>query len=131
MKTLKIILLDTNKYDVEDLLKSPYLTKENLKAMNKIGHLLTRKEKTGSLILKNKYVKDYYVRKDGKPVSDSTYFSVSHSFGVVVIVFCKHIEDNAAEHVLVRLGVEPELAHHGKGVFVGMAHVAVQVCQGR
>ena len=86
MKTLKIILLDTNKYDVEDLLKSPYLTKENLRAMNKIGHLLTRKEKTGSLILKNKYVKDYYIRKDGKPVSDSTYFSVSHSFGVVVIV---------------------------------------------
>ena len=86
MKKLTVHILDTNEMSIEDLMKSPYLTSANIKQMNKIGHLLTRKEKTGSLILKNKYVKDYYVRKDGKPVSDSTFFNVSHSFGVVVIV---------------------------------------------
>ena len=86
MKKLTVHILDTNEMSIEDLMKSPYLTSANIKQMNKISHLLTRKEKTGSLILKNKYVKDYYARKDGKPVSDSTFFNVSHSFGVVVIV---------------------------------------------
>ena len=86
MKILNIIVLNANNYSLEDLLKSPYLNDENIKEIEKITHPLAKKEKTASFILKNKYVGKYYIREDGKPVSDSCYFSVSHSFGLTMIV---------------------------------------------
>lgn len=85
MKNINVIVLDVNQYSLEDLLKSPYLTLKNVEEIERIKNTLTKKEKAGSFILKNKFIGSYSVNDFNKPISPFMHFNVSHSFGLVVL----------------------------------------------
>ena len=85
MKNINVIVLDVNKYSLEDLLQSSHLTLKNIEEIGKIKNPLTQKEKAGSFILKNKYVGSYKINEFGKPISPFMHFNVSHSFGLVML----------------------------------------------
>lgn len=86
MKTLPLILIDTSKIDIDSLFFSEYISFEERKNFDKYTHALTKKEKIASLYLKNKYIGKYYLNEKGKPLSESKYFNISHSDGMVVLV---------------------------------------------
>lgn len=46
----------------------------------------TKKEKAVSLILKNKYIGEYSLNENGKPISKDCFFNISHSKGYVVFI---------------------------------------------
>ena len=87
MQTIKVLYIDINNYSVEELLDSLYIKNSEVIKLNEIKSMITKKEKAASLIFKNKYVPDYYINEYGKPVSDSVYFNISHSHGLVVFTF--------------------------------------------
>ena len=85
MKKVNLYILDTNKYSVDELISTFNYEKEKVKNFLKIKSELKIKEKIGSFILKEKFVKDYKIEKNGKPISSLIYFNISHSNGIVVI----------------------------------------------
>ena len=84
MLNIKVIFIDTNDISLETLLSSSYLSKKDLESLEKYKIEETKKEKACSLILKNKYIKDYHLNEFGKPISDNSFFNISHSKGMVV-----------------------------------------------
>ena len=85
MKKVNLYILDTNKYSVDELISSFNYEKEKVKNFLNIKSEPKIKEKIGSFILKEKFVKDYKIEKNGKPISSLIYFNISHSNGIVVI----------------------------------------------
>lgn len=83
---IKIKFVDTTLISINTLLESSFLSDRDISYLNKFSNEQTKKEKAYSLIFKNKYIDDYYVDKNGKPLSHSAYFSISHTHGVVVFV---------------------------------------------
>ena len=86
MNVVNVLFVDSNKLSLEDILGSKFLTNDDLFEINKFKVLETKKEKAVSRILIRKHVGDYYVNEFGKPLSDKTFFNVSHSKGVIVFV---------------------------------------------
>ena len=86
MKKVNLYILDTNKYSVDEMISTFNCEKEKVKYFLNIKSDLKIKEKIGSFILKEKFVKDYKIEKNGKPISSLIYFNISHSNGIVVIV---------------------------------------------
>lgn len=80
------MFIDTNNISLGDILKSVFLSDLDIASLNKYKMEETRKEKAVSLILKNKYIREYHINEYGKPVSENTYFNISHSKGVVVFI---------------------------------------------
>ena len=77
---IKIFAIDTKKVDVSSL-----LTDEDLLLCSNIKSEETKREKIASLYLKKKYIGQYSLDEHGKPISDKTYFNVSHSHGLVLL----------------------------------------------
>lgn len=71
---------------LEDILSSSFLSEHDIASLEKYKQEETKKEKAYSLILKNKYIGEYSINEFGKPVSDKTYFNISHSKGIVVFI---------------------------------------------
>ncbi len=86
MHNLKILFVNANNMSLESLVTSSFLTATDIEQLSKFKLEETKKEKACSFILKNKYVGDYHLNEFGKPISDNTYFNISHSKGVVVFV---------------------------------------------
>lgn len=86
MMKLKVIFVNTNTITLESLLASKFLSSSNIEELEQYKVEQIKKEKACSFILKNKYIGDYYLNENGKPVSDHCYFNVSHSKGAVVLV---------------------------------------------
>ena len=84
MNLLIVKLVKTKDYSLEELLNSRFLSTSDLKAIEKYKMEETKKEKAVSFILKNKYIKDYYLNEFGKPLSKDICFNISHSHGVVI-----------------------------------------------
>ena len=80
-----LYIIDTHKISIEKLLNSSYIKQEDLSFLSKFKKEETYHEKLASLYLKNKYIKDYYIDENGKPISEDIYFNISHSHGVVVL----------------------------------------------
>lgn len=110
MKNITVYLLDTNKYEVEELLSSPYLKENELHDFDKYKCVDVKKERIGSTILKNRFIKDYYVDEKGKPLSDDICFNVSHCKGLVAIAMneepigidieqIRNVEDNLKRYI--------------------------------
>ena len=78
--------MDINNTDVESLFRGVYFTETERKEFEKYTNEIVRKERIISRYLKNKYIKDYYIDENGKPLSKDKYFNISHSHGVVVLV---------------------------------------------
>ena len=86
MDKIKIILIDSNLLDIDFLLSSPYLKSEDINKINQFKMAESQKEEAVSFILKRKYAGDFYLSKEGKPISSSKYFNIAHSNGVVVYI---------------------------------------------
>ena len=86
MVNYKIHFIDSNSLGLDDLLSSHFLNEEDLAVINRYKMDESKKEKAVSLIFKRKYVKDFYLSKEGKPLSNDKYFNIAHSKGVVVYV---------------------------------------------
>ena len=86
MNNLNIIFIDIINTSLNYLLESPFLSDSDISFLNKFKVEGVKKEKACSLILKNKYVGEYRIDENGKPVSDHFYFNISHSDGAVVFI---------------------------------------------
>lgn len=86
MITLNLLFVDSNKISFESLLSSSFLLEKNIEELSRYKLEETKKEKAVSLILKNKYVGEYSVNEYGKPISENSYFNISHSKGYVVFI---------------------------------------------
>ena len=86
MEEVRLIILNTNEIDIDELLKQSSLSFDDESITNEV----VLREKKASFYLKNKYIGEYQISSSGKPVSNNTYFNISHSHGVVVLA----INDN-------------------------------------
>ena len=86
MKKIIVHLFDVNEIDILRLSSSIFINENDIENANKYRFELDRKERLASSYFKNKYVGEYHVDKNGKPVSDKCFFNISHSKGVVVFV---------------------------------------------
>jgi len=83
---LNLLFVDSNKLSLEDLLSSSFLSEENITELSRYKLEETKKEKAVSLILKNKYIGEYSLNENGKPISKDCFFNISHSKGYVVFI---------------------------------------------
>ena len=90
MRNIVVHTIDTNKYSLDELLSSKYLKGSDLSIFDKYKCLEVRKERIASTILKNKFIKEYYVDEKGKPQANHIYFNVSHSKGLVALALDSH-----------------------------------------
>lgn len=82
MKTVEIHLFDATNIDIDNL---DLLNEEDICFLSSFKSELAKKEKAISLYFKKKYIKEYYVDKNGKPLNNHTFFNISHSHGLVGI----------------------------------------------
>ncbi|MBQ7995980.1 MAG: 4'-phosphopantetheinyl transferase superfamily protein [Bacilli bacterium] len=86
METLLLYLIDTNEIEIDHIIKSKYISSSMLEKLSRITNERARKEAIASLYLKNKYIGEYYLNEKWKPLSNNTYFNISHSFGLVLLI---------------------------------------------
>lgn len=86
MKKVIVHLLDVNDLDFSTLSSSVFINENDVKAAKKFSFLLDQKEHLASSYFKNKYVGEYHLNDNGKPISNKIFFNISHSHGVVVFV---------------------------------------------
>lgn len=86
MKEIIVYLIDINRTDVDSLFHSEFFSNEERQSFDKYTHEVVKKEKIVSTYLKNKYIKDYYVDENGKPLAKDKYFNISHSHGLIALV---------------------------------------------
>ena len=85
MKRIEIRYIDTNSVDIKDYLFSEYISPKERKIIaKKYSNETAKKEAIASTYFKNKYIGDYHLDDNNKPVSDNTFFNVSHSKGFVI-----------------------------------------------
>ena len=86
MKHVVVHFIDLKMWTLEQLLNSQYLKYTDLSVFDKYKCEEIKKQKIASTILKNKFIKNYYIGENGKPLSDHIYFNVSHSKDLVALV---------------------------------------------
>lgn len=82
---VRLVFLDTHRIDMDALFASPYLSGEEIESLRRYKVQESFYEKIASQYLKNKYVGAYTISEHGKPISDSCFFNISHSKGLVVL----------------------------------------------
>ena len=86
MKTVEILFIDSNNFNLSKILSSDLLTEEDKTSILRYKVEESRKEKAVSFYLKRKFVKDFYINEHGKPLSDEKYFNIAHTDGMVIYV---------------------------------------------
>lgn len=86
MKEFNLYIVDTNEYEIEQLIKVFNLNEDDLLNVEKYKREVTKKEKLVSNYFKNSIIKEYSVNEYKKPVSDNIYFNISHSHGLVCMI---------------------------------------------
>lgn len=89
MNKVTLYYCDTRKHTYSDLLSRIDLNVEQRKSLERFRVLETKKERLISIYFKKKYVGDFTLNEHGKPVSDSVFFNISHSRGVVALAICE------------------------------------------
>ena len=74
MRIVKVLLFDVNKTPIEE----DFLTEADYLALERIKSAKARKEKAISLMIKNKYIGNYHIGENGKPLSNEKHFNISH-----------------------------------------------------
>lgn len=85
MKQVYLFIMDSSNIDVDNVLNNPLFTSSDLEELKKYNNIEVKKEKIVSLLLKRKYIKNFYINEYGKPLSNDVCFNVSHSHGLVVL----------------------------------------------
>ena len=89
MKEVDLYIVHTNEINEDDLSLLPFIREEDFKELNKF-HLKDNKvERYVSMYLKRKYIGDFYLGENGKPLSKNIYFNISHSHGLVILGISK------------------------------------------
>ena len=86
MKKIKIYFLFASDENIEKIMSLSYLKEQDFEVVNRYKNIEAKKEKIVSIYFKNKYIKDYHLNENGKPISNDVYFNVSHSHGLVCFV---------------------------------------------
>lgn len=89
MGIVKLYVVDTNKYEYENMCKAKYVNDNDIVKSQKYKMELGKKEHLASDYLKNKYVGNYYYDENEKPLADDSFFNISHSFGYVIMAYSK------------------------------------------
>lgn len=90
MNEIILLVYDTNKMSVNSLKNLPYLNKEDIEEFSRFKTDVGKKEKAVSAYFKRKYIGSFSLDNNKKPISDSVFFNISHSNGIVV--FAKYIK---------------------------------------
>jgi len=80
---IEILVVDTNKINFKELLNNKLINEDDIFCLEKIKNETAKKEKLVSKILIKKFVGNYYLNENGKPLSDEICFNISHSKGLV------------------------------------------------
>jgi len=110
MAKVQLYIINTEKYEYQKLLKAKYLKDEDIANAEKYKLEVGKKEHLASDYLKNKYVGDYYYNENEKPVSDTSFFNVSHSYGHVIMAYSKDVPVGA--DVELKRTVSPDLVKY-------------------
>ena len=105
---VKIYVIDTAKADMGTIRNSIFISDGDLQEVSRYKVLESYNEKLASFYLKNKYIGKYHLGERGKPLSESFFFNVSHSKGMVVLA----IADND-------IGIDIEKIRPVKEDFIG------------
>ena len=89
MTNVDLFIFDTRKYTTSELVDLLKLSKEDTLPFDKYQSEEIKKEKIISFYYKKNYVKDWYLSKDGKPLSHNLFFNISHSKGMVAFAYNK------------------------------------------
>ena len=92
MKKISVHILDTRNYSFDELLNFTKISKDEISFLNDYHSLDTKKEKLISYYFKKKYVGEWFLDKNGKPLSNNIHFNISDSKGVVAIALSRDNE---------------------------------------
>ena len=84
MNTIDLYLFDAKTISIDSIKSLPFLREDDFLAIDKYTSLLGKQEKAASLYFKRKYIGDFYTNEFGKPLANQTFFSISHSNGLVI-----------------------------------------------
>ena len=89
MIDISLYIIDTRNKKIDEDELHRFLSNEDISLLSKYKNEQTRLEKIVSLYLKRKYIGEYYLSKDDKPLSSDKYFNISHSGGVIALAISK------------------------------------------
>ena len=89
MIDISLYIIDTRNKKIDEDELHRFLSNEDISLLSKYKNKQTRLEKIVSLYLKRKYIGEYYLSKDDKPLSNDKYFNISHSGGVIALAISK------------------------------------------
>ena len=87
MQEIILYICDIDKLSFDNL---PYLKEEDFSNAYRYKMANDQKQHLLSSYLKRRFIGDYKILKDGKPVSKDLYFSVSHAANLVVMGLSKN-----------------------------------------
>lgn len=99
MEEVIVYVLDINKLDLTNI---PYLKEEDFSNAYRYKMREDQNQHLLSAYLKRRFIKDYYIDKDGKPLSFDIYFNISHAANLVVMATNKNCP----------VGIDIELIRH-------------------
>lgn len=86
MRKIKVLFAETKDLDLEKFFKSSLITDQEYDRLTRLKNEDVQREQCVSTYFKRKYIGFYYLNENGKPLSDSMFFNISHSKGMVVLV---------------------------------------------
>ena len=89
MIDISLYIIDTRNKKIDEDELHRFLSNEDISLLSKYKNEQIRLEKIVSLYLKRKYIGEYYLSKDDKPLSNDKYFNISHSCGVIALAISK------------------------------------------
>lgn len=106
-----LYLIDINHINIDEISSSSFISPKDLSELSKYKTKETYNEKLVSRYLKNKYIGEYQINENGKPIANHVYFNISHSHGVVGLVIndrydigldtekIREIDDSLKKHI--------------------------------
>ena len=89
MININLYIFDTRNKKIDEAELHRFLSNEDISSLSKYKNEQTRLEKLISMYLKRKYIGEYYLSKDDKPLSNNIFFNISHSGGVIALATSK------------------------------------------
>lgn len=84
MRTVNLYVIDLNEYPNLDINTVPHVTAEDIINAKKYKQSEDQKQHIISNYFKRKYAPDWHINPNGKPVSYTKYFNISHSHNIVI-----------------------------------------------